>query len=49
MLPRDRAYARLARLALKDFGDIVEGTKLIEGKLRLLLSDGSFLDIWLSA
>lgn len=49
MLPRDRAYARLARLALQDFGDIVEGTKLVEGKLRLLLTDGSFLDIWLSA
>ncbi len=49
MLPRDQVYARLAQSALKDFSDIVEGTKLVEGKLRLLLTDGSFLDIWLSA
>lgn len=45
---RDRIYSQLARLALSDFADIVEGTKFIEGKLRLLLKDQSFIDIWLS-
>ena len=49
MIPRDQMYERLALLALEEFGDIVEGTKLIEGKLRLLFIDGSFVDIWLSA
>lgn len=48
MILRDRIYSRLAQLALADFADIVEGTKLIEGKLRLLLKDRSFIDIWLS-
>jgi len=42
---RDRIYSQLARLALSDFADIVEGTKFIEGKLRLLLKDQSFIDI----
>ena len=49
MIPRDRVYSRLARLAMSEFADIVEGTKVIEGKLRLLLKDRSFIDIWLSA
>ena len=49
MIPRDRTYSRLAQLALGDFADIVEGTRVIEGKLRLLLMDQSFIDIWLSA
>jgi len=49
MIPRDRVYSRLARLAMSEFADIVEGTKVIEGKLRLLLKDRSYIDIWLSA
>lgn len=49
MIPRDRIYSWLAQLALANFADIVEGTKIIEGKLRLLLRDQSFIDIWLSA
>ena len=48
MIDRDRTYSRLARLAASDFADIVDGTSIIEGKLRLFLKDRSFIDIWLS-
>jgi len=48
MIDRDRTYSRLARLAASDFADIVNGTSIIEGKLRLFLKDRSFIDIWLS-
>ncbi|MDI6736526.1 MAG: DUF6516 family protein [bacterium] len=48
MSSRDEAYNRLLRLALSEFSDIVEGTKIVEGKLRLLLSEQSFIDIWFS-
>jgi len=48
MLPRGKLYAQLTQLALDEYGDIVEGTKPVEGKLRLLLVDSSFIDIWLS-
>jgi hypothetical protein len=43
-------YQALARLALNEFGDIVTGTSFIGGtpanpnKLRLRLTDGSYLD-----
>lgn len=49
MTPRDKIYSRLKEIALGDFADIVEGTVVIEGKLRILLKDESFVDIWLSA
>jgi len=48
-------YQTLARLALNQFGDIVTGTTFVGGtpaspnKLRLILKDNSFLDVWLSA
>ena len=48
MIDRDRTYSQLARLAGSDFADIVDGTSIIEGKLRLFLKDRSFIDIWLS-
>ncbi|MGR3318837.1 MAG: toxin-antitoxin system TumE family protein [Candidatus Anammoxibacter sp.] len=48
MIPRDKTYSQLIQLAITDFADIVEGTKLVEGKLRLMLRDESFIDIWLS-
>ena len=41
-------YSRLAQIATTDFFEIVEGTKTIEGKLRILIKDGSFMDVWLS-
>jgi len=47
-------YQTLARIALAEFGDVVARTTLIGGtpaspnKLRLTLSDGSFMDVWLS-
>ncbi|RLB28335.1 MAG: hypothetical protein DRG87_09550 [Deltaproteobacteria bacterium] len=48
MTSRDLQYSRLAQIAITDFSEIVEGTKIIEGKLRILIKDGSFIDIWLS-
>lgn len=41
-------YKRLAQLAITNFSDIVQGTQEIEGKLRILMLDGSFVDVWLS-
>ncbi len=48
MSTRDEIYSRLTEIALSDFADIVLGIKLIDGKLRIILKDDSFLDIWLS-
>ena len=48
MMYRDRVYAQLEQIALSDFSDIVESSRIVEGKLRLILCDGSFIDIWLS-
>ncbi len=49
MTSREKIYSRLTEIALSDFADIVEGTTVIEGKLRILLKDESFIDVWLSA
>lgn len=48
MTSREEIYSQLAQLALSDFADIVESTRVIEGKLRVFLKDESFIDIWLS-
>lgn len=45
---RDKTYFKLSEIALSEFADIVESTKAVEGKLRILLTDESFIDIWLS-
>jgi hypothetical protein len=45
MITRDEIYTQLS---LSDFADIVEATKIVEGKLRILLIDGSHIDVWLS-
>ena len=49
MTSRDKIYSHIKEIALSDFADIVEGTVVIEGKLRILLKDESFVDVWLSA
>ena len=47
-------YQALATLALREFSDVVSdsgfvgGTEASPNKLRLILVDGSFLEIWLS-
>jgi len=38
----------LAKLAEEGFPDIVVSTEMLYGKLRLHLSDGSHIDVWLS-
>ncbi|MGQ9570293.1 MAG: toxin-antitoxin system TumE family protein [Thermodesulfovibrionales bacterium] len=48
MTSRNKIYSYLKEIALSDFADIVEGTVVIEGKLRILLKDESFVDVWLS-
>jgi len=45
---REELYQHLAHIAISEFPDIVQGTIIIEGKLRIIISDGSFIDIWLS-
>jgi len=50
-----RTYQRLARICQEEFSDIVEQTQLIRPgsvgstKLRILLKEKSYIDIWLSA
>ena len=39
---------RLARIAAREFTDIVVATTIIRGKLRVLLRDGSYIDFWWS-
>ncbi len=39
---------QLSQIAIRDFSDIVKGTKIVEGKLRVILIDHSYVDIWLS-
>jgi hypothetical protein len=47
-------YQTLTNIAVNEFNDVVTGTKFIGGtpispnKLRLVLTDNSFVDIWLS-
>jgi len=41
-------YRRLAYIALREFPDVVVGTEIIEGKLRIFIADKSFVDIWFS-
>lgn len=48
MTSRDKIYSQLTQIALNDFADIVEGTKVVEGELRVFLKDESFIDVWLS-
>ncbi len=48
MTCRDEIYSQLSQLAIAKFADIVNGTKIVEGKLRIILKDESYIDIWLS-
>ncbi len=48
MTSREKIYSQLSQIAIRDFSDIVKGTKIVEGKLRVILIDHSYVDIWLS-
>lgn len=48
MTTQEDIYRQLSESALSEFADIVEATKIVEGKLRIMLIDGSFMDVWLS-
>jgi hypothetical protein len=45
---REDLYRRLSYIALREFPDVVVGTEIIEGKLRIFIADESFIDIWFS-
>ena len=38
----------LARIAEIEFSNIVDGTEMVETKLRIILIDDGFVDVWLS-
>ena len=42
------SYEELSRIAEDEFADIVLSSKVEDGKLRLFIIDGSFVDIWFS-
>lgn len=44
----DDPYRRLAFIALREFPHIVVGTEIVEGKLRIFITDDSFIDVWFS-
>lgn len=48
MTSREDVYELLENIVLSEFPEIVIGTETVEGKLRLFISDGSFMDVWLS-
>jgi len=45
---REDLYRHLAYIALREFPDIVVGTEIAEGKLRVFIADKSFIDVWFS-
>jgi len=45
---RDETYRNLTYIAASEFSDIVPGTEVVEGKLRIFISDGSYIDARLS-
>lgn len=48
MSSRDDLYGPIENAVLREFPDVVVGTEPVEGKLRLFVKDGSFIDVWLS-
>lgn len=48
MSSREDLYRHLAYIALREFPDIAVGTEIVEGKLRIFIADGSFIDVWFS-
>ena len=43
-----RLYEELSTIALMEFADVVEITKIVENKLHIFLVDGSYIDVWFS-
>lgn len=42
------ALEDLARIAEVEFADIVDSTQMMETKMRIMLVEGGFVDVWLS-
>lgn len=45
---REDLYRHLAFIALREFPDVVVGSEVVEGKLRIFIIDDGFIDIWFS-
>jgi hypothetical protein len=45
---RNTLYERILEIVEKEFTDIITGYKLMENKLRLMLIDNSYIDVWYS-
>jgi len=43
-----KLYGELSTIALIEFTDVVESTRIVENKLRIFLVDGSYVDVWFS-
>jgi len=46
--PREEIYQRLSDLAMSEFPQLVTSTRIWEGKLRIFLTDKSYIDVWFS-
>ncbi|MCX9076279.1 MAG: DUF6516 family protein [Candidatus Methanoperedens sp.] len=44
----DALLKKFAEIAEIEFADVIIGSEIIEGKLRLYTIDGSFIDVWFS-
>lgn len=44
MSSREEIYLRLTEIALRHFHDIITGSETVDGKLRLMVTDGSYID-----
>ena len=43
-----KLYGELSTIALIEFTDIVDSTRIVENNLRIFLVDGSYIDVWFS-
>lgn len=48
MSQHEDRYRRLAYIALREFPDVVIGTEIVEGKLRIFMGNEGFIDVWFS-
>jgi hypothetical protein len=44
----DSLLSRLAGIAEMEFADVTTGYEIKQGKLRMYIVDGTFLDVWFS-
>lgn len=47
MLSRQSLYRQMVNVAIREYGDLVDGTSLDDESCKVYFSDGSFLEVWL--